>query len=127
MFNWTSRGANGGRGVVHSRNRGTAHGGHAPVALPPLALPPLVPNHHPPYRDSPDATPGTRPDNHGDRSSAAGSGAVSSTSAGTAELWEEVFNGWVVLESETLKEARKSPNLAFLELELIKVLMTPSV
>lgn len=118
MFMWTSRGSNGGRSGVHSRDKGNAHGGPAP-----MALPPLVPNHHPPYRDSPDAMPGTRPDNHGGRSSAV-AGTVSSTSSGAAELWEEVFNGWVVLESETLKEARKAYKLAFLELEMIKVLMT---
>jgi len=37
------------------------------------------------------------------------------------EEWEEVFNQWVVLEGETLREARKTEQLAFLELEAIKV------
>lgn len=116
MFTWTSRGSNGAHGVVPLRDRGNAHGRHEP-----MALPPLVPNHHPLYRDSPDAMPGTRSDSHDGQPSAAGAGAVSSTSSGAAERWEEVFNGWVVLESETLKEARKTDKLAFLELELIKV------
>ncbi|CAN0120172.1 unnamed protein product [Ectocarpus sp. 4 AP-2014] len=41
---------------------------------------------------------------------------------GTGEdLWEESFNRWVVLEAETLNEARKTDQLAFLELEAIKV------
>lgn len=35
--------------------------------------------------------------------------------------WQESFNRWVVLEAETLKEARKTDQLAFLELEAIKV------
>lgn len=35
--------------------------------------------------------------------------------------WEEPYNRWVVLETETFKEARKSHQLAFLELEAIKV------
>lgn len=35
--------------------------------------------------------------------------------------WEESFNRWVVLEGETLKEAKKTDQLAFLELEPIKV------
>lgn len=35
--------------------------------------------------------------------------------------WQEAFNRWVVLEAETLKEARKTDQLAFLELEAIKV------
>lgn len=33
----------------------------------------------------------------------------------------ESFNRWVVLEGETLKEAKKTDQLAFLELEPIKV------
>ncbi|CAM9560871.1 unnamed protein product, partial [Ectocarpus sp. 13 AM-2016] len=37
------------------------------------------------------------------------------------DLWEESFNRWVVLEAETLNEARKTDQLAFLELEAIKV------
>lgn len=39
-------------------------------------------------------------------------------------LWEESFNRWVVLEVETLNEARKTDQLAFLELEAIKVGMS---
>lgn len=35
--------------------------------------------------------------------------------------WEKPFNPWVVLESETLREARKTDQLEFLELEEIKV------
>lgn len=35
--------------------------------------------------------------------------------------WLDPFNRWVVLESETLQEARKTDQLAFLELEAIKV------
>lgn len=37
------------------------------------------------------------------------------------ETWEEPFNRWVVLEGETLNEARQSDQMAFLELEAIKV------
>eukprot|EP00903_Cladosiphon_okamuranus_P010785 g10191.t1 len=37
------------------------------------------------------------------------------------DRWEESFNRWVVLEGETLKEAKKTEQLAFLELEAIKV------
>lgn len=37
------------------------------------------------------------------------------------DTWEESFNRWVVLEGETLKEAKKTDQLAFLELEPIKV------
>lgn len=37
------------------------------------------------------------------------------------DKWEESFNRWVVLEGETLKEAKKTEQLAFLELEAIKV------
>ncbi|CAN0150987.1 unnamed protein product, partial [Ectocarpus sp. 8 AP-2014] len=37
------------------------------------------------------------------------------------DSWEESFNRWVVLEAETLNEARKTDQLAFLELEAIKV------
>lgn len=37
------------------------------------------------------------------------------------DAWEKSFNRWVVLEGETLKEAKKTEQLAFLELEPIKV------
>lgn len=37
------------------------------------------------------------------------------------DTWEESFNRWVVVEGETLKEAKKADQLAFLELEAIKV------
>lgn len=40
---------------------------------------------------------------------------------GLEDVWEEPFNPWVVLESETLREARKASQLEFLELEAIKV------
>lgn len=40
---------------------------------------------------------------------------------GGGDTWEESFNRWVVLEGETLKEAKKTDQLAFLELEPIKV------
>lgn len=36
------------------------------------------------------------------------------------DVWAEPFNRWVLLESETLKEARKTDQLAFLELQAIK-------
>lgn len=40
---------------------------------------------------------------------------------GGGEAWEAAFNQWVVLEGETLREARKTEQLAFLKLEAIKV------
>ncbi|CAM9354995.1 unnamed protein product, partial [Sphacelaria rigidula] len=42
-------------------------------------------------------------------------------SGGSEDMWEKPFNPWVVLESETLREARKTNQLEFLELEAIKV------
>lgn len=42
-------------------------------------------------------------------------------SVGGGGTLEDSFNRWVVVEAETLKEAKKTDQLAFLELEPIKV------
>lgn len=63
------------------------------------------------------STPVATPNSHRKKLAEEGSG----EGGGWGGVWEESFNRWVVLEEETLHEARKTEQLAFLPLEAIKV------